>query len=81
LRDIIKALQTFNFKLTMSYKEQFIWKRAVQLAIHYYKFTNLFPNSELYGLTCFSVVLNLLATCRSDALFEMPRAKASKLVK
>jgi four helix bundle protein len=36
----------------MSYKEQFIWKRAVQLAIHCYKFTNLFPNSELYGLTC-----------------------------
>lgn len=35
----------------MSYKEQFIWKRAVELAIHCYKFTNLFPKSELYGLT------------------------------
>lgn len=35
----------------MSYREQFIWKRAVQLAIHCYKFTDLFPQSELYGLT------------------------------
>ena len=35
----------------MSYKQQFIWNRAVQLAIHCYKLTNLFPKSELYGLT------------------------------
>ena len=35
----------------MSYKNQFIWKRAVQLAVNCYKFTQSFPKSELYGLT------------------------------
>ncbi|WP_414553529.1 four helix bundle protein [Anabaena sp. CCY 0017] len=35
----------------MSYRNQFIWQRAVQLAINCYKFTHLFPKSELYGLT------------------------------
>lgn len=35
----------------MSYRNQFIWKRAVQLAIHCYKFTQSFPKHELYGLT------------------------------
>ena len=35
----------------MSYKEQFIWKRAVQLAINCYKITRLFPQAELYSLT------------------------------
>ena len=35
----------------MSYRNQFIWKRAVQLAINCYKFTQLFPKHELYGLT------------------------------
>ncbi|WYL93903.1 MAG: four helix bundle protein [Gloeotrichia echinulata IR180] len=35
----------------MSYRNQFIWKRAVQLAIHCYKFTQAFPKHELYGLT------------------------------
>ncbi|NMG23032.1 four helix bundle protein [Brasilonema bromeliae] len=35
----------------MSYRNQFIWQRAVQLAINCYKFTRLFPKSELYGLT------------------------------
>jgi len=35
----------------MSYRNQFIWQRAVQLAINCYKFTLLFPKSELYGLT------------------------------
>ncbi len=35
----------------MSYKEQFIWKRAVQLAVNCYKVTRLFPQSELYRLT------------------------------
>ena len=43
-------LQTFGFKL-MSYKNQFIWKRAVQLAINCYQITKHFPQSELYGLT------------------------------
>lgn len=35
----------------MSYKEQFIWKRAVQLAVNCYKATRLFPSAELYSLT------------------------------
>ncbi len=35
----------------MSYRNQFIWQRAVQLSINCYKFTRLFPKSELYGLT------------------------------
>ncbi|GAC1462156.1 MAG: four helix bundle protein [Chamaesiphon sp.] len=35
----------------MSYKNQFIWKRAVQLAVNCYKVTQSFPKSELYGLT------------------------------
>jgi len=35
----------------MSYRNQFIWQRAVQIAINCYKFTRLFPKSELYGLT------------------------------
>lgn len=35
----------------MSYRNQFIWQRAVQLAINCYKSTRLFPQSELYGLT------------------------------
>ncbi len=35
----------------MSYRNQFVWKRAVQLAIHCYKFTQAFPKHELYGLT------------------------------
>ncbi|MBE9003388.1 four helix bundle protein [Nostoc sp. LEGE 12447] len=54
----------------MSYKEQFILNRAVQLAIHCYKFTNLFSRSELYGLICqimcspVSVASNLAFGCR-----------------
>lgn len=35
----------------MSYRNQFIWKRAVKLAIYCYKFTQPFPKHELYGLT------------------------------
>ncbi len=35
----------------MSYKNQFIWERAVQLAVHCYEVTKHFPNSEIYGLT------------------------------
>jgi len=35
----------------MSYKEQFIWKRAVQLAVNCYQTTRLFPPAELYSLT------------------------------
>lgn len=35
----------------MSYKEQFIWNRSVDLAVHCYLLTSHFPDSELYGLT------------------------------
>ena len=35
----------------MSYREQFIWKRGIQLSINCYRLTENFPKSELYGLT------------------------------
>lgn len=35
----------------MSYREQFIWKRAIQLSVKCYRLTQHFPKSELYGLT------------------------------
>jgi four helix bundle protein len=41
-------LRTF---LPMSYREQFIWKRAIQLSVDCYRLTQHFPTSELYGLT------------------------------
>ncbi|NET51312.1 MAG: four helix bundle protein [Merismopedia sp. SIO2A8] len=35
----------------MSYREQFIWKKSVDLAVKCYELTQHFPRSELYGLT------------------------------
>ncbi|TVQ41953.1 MAG: four helix bundle protein [Gloeocapsa sp. DLM2.Bin57] len=35
----------------MSYREQFIWQRGIQLSINCYHLTEKFPKSELYGLT------------------------------
>ncbi|NJL09580.1 MAG: four helix bundle protein [Calothrix sp. SM1_7_51] len=35
----------------MSYREQFIWNRSVDLAVKCYSLTAYFPDSELYGLT------------------------------
>ncbi|PSB09813.1 four helix bundle protein [Pleurocapsa sp. CCALA 161] len=35
----------------MSYKEQFIWKKAVNLSVRCYKLTAYFPKSEIYGIT------------------------------
>ncbi|QIR36762.1 four helix bundle protein [Tolypothrix sp. PCC 7910] len=35
----------------MSYRNQFIWKRGIQLSINCYQLTDNFPKSELYGLT------------------------------
>ena len=35
----------------MSYREQFIWKRGIQLSINCYHLSEKFPKSELYGLT------------------------------
>ncbi len=43
-------LQTLYFKL-VSYREQMIWKRSVELAVKCYELTQNFPQSELYGLT------------------------------
>ena len=34
-----------------NYKEQFIWKKAKDLAVITYRLTNHYPNKELYGLT------------------------------
>jgi four helix bundle protein len=35
----------------MSHREQFIWKRAIELSVICYQLTSTFPKSELYGLT------------------------------
>ncbi|WP_426775157.1 four helix bundle protein [Lusitaniella coriacea] len=35
----------------MSYRDQFIWKRGIQLSVNCYRLTEKFPKSELYGLT------------------------------
>ncbi len=35
----------------MSYKEQFIWQKAIDLSVRCYKLTEYFPKSEIYGLT------------------------------
>lgn len=34
----------------MSYRDQFIWKRGIQLAINCDHLTKKFPKLELYGL-------------------------------
>ena len=35
----------------MSYKEQFIWQKAIDLSVRCYKLTEYFPKSEIYGMT------------------------------
>lgn len=35
----------------MSYKEQFIWQKAIDLSVRCYKLTEFFPKTEIYGLT------------------------------
>ena len=35
----------------MGYREQFIWKRSIDLAVKCYELTDNFPKSEVYGLT------------------------------
>ncbi len=35
----------------MSYRDQLIWKRGIQLSINCYQLTEKFPKSELYELT------------------------------
>ena len=35
----------------MSHREQFVWKRSVEICVICYQLTKHFPKSELYGLT------------------------------
>ncbi len=35
----------------MSYKEQFIWQKAIDLSVRCYKLTEYFPKTEIYGMT------------------------------
>jgi four helix bundle protein len=35
----------------VSYKEQFVWKKAIKLAVRCYKLTEYFPKSEIYSIT------------------------------
>ena len=35
----------------MSYKEQFIWQKAIDLSVRCYKLTEYFPKAEIYGMT------------------------------
>lgn len=35
----------------MSYREQFIWQKGVDLSVKCYEVTRAFPPSEIYGLT------------------------------
>ena len=35
----------------MSYKEQFVWQKAIDLSVRCYKLTEYFPKTEIYGMT------------------------------
>lgn len=35
----------------MGYKDQFIWKKAINLSVRCYKLTEYFPKAEIYGMT------------------------------
>jgi four helix bundle protein len=35
----------------MSYRNQFIWKKSVDLSVKCYELTQAFPRTEIYGLT------------------------------
>ncbi len=35
----------------MSYKEQFIWQKSLDLSVRCYRLTEYFPKTELYGMT------------------------------
>ena len=38
-------------KLSRNYKDLIVWQRSLQLVVEVYRFTSIFPSSELYGLT------------------------------
>jgi four helix bundle protein len=49
---IMKTLQTSNLNsFLMSFKEQFIWQKAIDLSVRCYKLTDFFPKTEIYGMT------------------------------
>ena len=35
----------------MSFKEQFIWQKAIDLSVRCYRLTEYFPKTEIYGMT------------------------------
>ena len=35
----------------MSFKEQFIWQKSIDLSVRCYKLTEYFPKTEIYGMT------------------------------
>ena len=35
----------------MGYKDQFIWKKAINLSTRCYKLTEYYPKTEIYGMT------------------------------
>jgi four helix bundle protein len=51
LKALPSAVYLLLISIIMSYREQFIWKRSVELAVKCYELTQNFPQSELYGLT------------------------------
>jgi four helix bundle protein len=38
-------------KMLNSYRELLVWQKAIDLAIETYSFTEVFPRTEIYGLT------------------------------
>ena len=48
---IMEILQTSSLNPIMSYKEQFIWQKAIDLSVRCYKLTEYFPKTEIYGMT------------------------------
>ena len=47
----VNLIAQITILLVMSYREQFIWQKSVDLAVHCYELTKSFPKSELCGLT------------------------------
>ncbi|XHX81282.1 MAG: four helix bundle protein [Stenomitos frigidus ULC029] len=47
----VNLIAEIAIPLVMSYREQFIWKKSVDLSVKCYELTKNFPNSEVYGLT------------------------------
>ena len=39
------------FKPSQSFKDLLVWKKAHLFVLHVYRYTKMFPNHEIYGLT------------------------------